>query len=181
MASEWVSSNAAGAFGRRGGHRASTGVTKRSEGRGCGGRASRTRKTVSCWCQGWYACMPLLHLRGVPLGGPEGYGTHPRVLGRYTPAVECVSTNINGSKARYRILNLMKRPLHLVTSALWNCTTLRSWVAGAPRVWASALPARCHVPGMIGMPAGPVLQRLRRWPRGAWCTAISVQPVRGCT
>ena len=178
MASEWVSSNAAGAFGRRGGHRASTGVTKRSEGRGCGGRASRTRKTVSCWCQGWYACMPLLHLRGVPLGGPEGYGTHPRVLGRCTPAVEkCVSTNINGSKARYRILNLMKRPL-----ALHLCTRRRRssgvWSPGAC-VWVcSALPRAGQV--HAGCRGGPRAERLRsgRVERGEY-VVNSDQPVRG--
>ena len=48
--------------------------------------------------------------------------------GRYTPAVECVSTSINGSKARYRILNLMKRPLY--TSGRLHAT-LRSWSPGA--------------------------------------------------
>ena len=75
--------------------------------------------------------MPLLHLRGVPLGGPEGYGTHPRVLGRYTPAVECVSTNINGSKARYRILNLMKRPLVYTSGKLHDA---RAWTLSGPVV-----------------------------------------------
>ena len=62
----------------------------------------------------------IIAFEGGTAGRPGGLGTHPRVLGRCTPAVEkCVSTNINGSKARYRILNLMKRPVY--TSA--DCTT----------------------------------------------------------
>ena len=87
----------------------------------------------------------------------------PRVLGRYTPAVERRKYKyINGSKARYRILNLidnlMKRPLYTSgTGELHDA-------AARPRA---------------GHAGGPRAERLRS---GRVESVVhSDQPVRGCT